>query len=105
MVYVIDIDDTICLRSDKNDLTYKSAYPIVERIEKINNLYEEGHTIHFLTARGMGRSNNKNPEALRGTTEQQLEEWGVKYHKLFMGKPAGDYYIDDKAVSDKEFFN
>ena len=53
----------------------------------------------------MGRSNNKNPENLRGTTEQQLFEWGVKYHELFMGKPAADYYIDDKGISDKDFFN
>jgi len=105
MVYVFDIDDTICIRDDKNDLTYLSAYPIPDRIEKINQLYDEGHTIYFLTARGMGRSNNKNPENLRGTTEQQLFEWGVKYHELFMGKPAADYYIDDKGISDKDFFN
>ena len=37
-------------------------------------------------------------------TSNQLDEWGVNYHRLFMGKPAGDLYIDDKAIKDEEFF-
>ena len=31
-------------------------------------------------------------------TEKQLNDWGVKYHNLIMGKPYADYYIDNKAV-------
>ena len=38
-------------------------------------------------------------------TEQRLEEWGAKYHDLILGKPAGDVYIDDKAVEANDFFN
>ena len=30
-------------------------------------------------------------------TRMQLFEWGVKFHDLFLGKPAGDIYIDDKG--------
>ena len=42
---------------------------------------------------------------LKNLTENQLREWGVKYHYLFLGKPAGDIYIDDKGMQDKIFFN
>ena len=106
MKYVVDIDGTIC---DKPtgifaDADYEDSEPIQERIDKINQLYDEGHTIYFLTARGMGRSNNKNPNLFEDLTKKQLKKWGVKYHKLFMGKPAGDFYIDDKAIKDEEFF-
>jgi hypothetical protein len=55
----------------------------------------------------MGRSNNSQAFAERAffeLTEKQLLSWGVKFHKLFLGKPAGDYYIDDKGVSDEDFF-
>ena len=37
-------------------------------------------------------------------TKEQLEEWGVKHHDLFLGKPAGDLYIDDKGMKDEDFF-
>ena len=38
-------------------------------------------------------------------TVQQLGTWGVKYHSLFLGKPSGDVYVDDKGVKDAEFFD
>ncbi len=30
-------------------------------------------------------------------TNNQLVKWGVKFHKLIMGKPEYDLFIDDKA--------
>ena len=30
---------------------------------------------------------------------------GAKHHQLFLGKPSGDYYIDDKGVNDEDFFD
>jgi hypothetical protein len=104
MTYVFDIDGTICSLTSGD---YKEAEPFEERIEKINELYDAGHTIHFNTARGMGRSNNAVhfvERVFRKITEEQLEQWGVKYHKLFLGKPSGDIYIDDKGAKDVEFF-
>jgi hypothetical protein len=38
-------------------------------------------------------------------TVKQLNSWGVKYHELHLGKPAGDIYVDDKGVKDEDFFN
>ena len=53
--YVFDIDGTICTITDGD---YETAKPLQARIDQINKLYDEGHEINFLTARGMGRSNN-----------------------------------------------
>ena len=105
MTYVFDIDGTICSKTDGD---YTQAQPFPERIQKVNSLYDEGHTIIFLTARGMGRSNNSVNYAYQSfydLTRSQLREWGAKHHQLFLGKPSGDYYIDDKGVNDEDFFN
>tara|TARA_B100000131_G_C18084417_1_gene599516 strand:+ start:747 stop:1100 length:354 start_codon:yes stop_codon:yes gene_type:complete len=105
-VYVFDIDGTICSKVDDGD--YSKAKPIKNRIERINALYDQGNKIVFQTARGMGRSGNSQAyawKAFGSMTHDQLQEWGVKYHSLFLGKPAGDVYIDDKGIADGEFFD
>jgi len=104
MTYVFDIDGTICTVTDGE---YGSALPMHDRIEKVNELYDEGHSIIFQTARGMGRTNNDSLRVYQlfyELTKNQLDEWGVKYHSLFLGKPAGDIYIDDKGIKDEDFF-
>ena len=104
MTYVFDIDGTICSLTDGE---YNQAKPLRKRIELINQLYDSGNRIVFLTARGMGRSNNNRElayELFYDLTTQQLEQWGVKYHQLFLGKPSGDIYVDDKGVKDVKFF-
>ena len=105
MKYVFDIDGTICTDT-KGD--YPSAKPFLDRIKLINKLYADGHQIIFYTARGMGRSDNNVEIAnskWKALTLAQLKDWGVRYNQLFMGKPAGDVYIDDKAEYDFKFFN
>ena len=102
--YVIDIDGTICSDSFGQ---YEKAEPIKSRIDLVNRLYQEGNRIIFFTARGMGSSEN-NIEVAKEKwfdfTKSQLDDWGVKYHSLFLGKPAADQYIDDKGVSPEIFF-
>ena len=105
MKYIIDIDGTICTPVLNGN--YEEANPISYRIEKINKLYYEGHTIVYLTARGMGRFEDNSDlakSAFYTLTADQLEKWGCKYHKLMLGKPSGDFYIDDKGVNSDEFF-
>ena len=105
LTYVFDIDGTLCTLTDGD---YEQAKPMIDRIEKVNELYDLGHIILLNTARGMGRTDNAPLYAERlfkKFTEKQLEDWGVKYHKLFMGKPSGDVYIDDKGERDEDFFN
>jgi len=97
MKYFIDIDDTIC-RTDKTSDSaldkYKAAVPIQERINKVNSLFNQGHEITYWTARG-GASGIDFEEL----TKEQLLKWGCKFHKLLMGKPSYDVYIDDKSYN------
>ena len=55
-VIYVDIDETICHRETAVDFgtthDYTKAQPIVENIEKINKLYDEGNTIVYWTPRG-----------------------------------------------------
>lgn len=106
--YVIDIDGTICINGDCSSCKYEGSIPIPERIKQINTLYDEGHTIKYFTARGMGRFNDdvkKAQEKFYTLTKTQLSIWGCKYHELILGKPSGDIYIDDKGVNVSDFFN
>ena len=96
LVYCFDIDETIC---KTKGLDYKNAQPIPKRVLKINSLFENGHVIKLLTARG-----SESGIDWRIITEHQLAQWGLKYHELHFGKPAADLYVDDKAISDKDFF-
>ena len=73
----------------------------------INKLYDEGNTIKYFTARGMGRFKGRADKAIEtfhAITESQLDRWGCKYHQLILGKPNGDVYIDDKGINDNDFF-
>jgi phosphoglycolate phosphatase-like HAD superfamily hydrolase len=102
--YVFDIDGTICTQSAPD---YTNALPYEKRIKKINELYDKGNEITLYTARGMGRHKNNPLLAVQDFyefTSKQLEEWGVRYHNLFLGKPNADFYIDDKGISDEDFF-
>jgi phosphatidate phosphatase PAH1 len=104
MKYVIDIDGTICSITDGN---YEFAIPIETRIEKINKLYDEGNHIIYLTARGMGRFKNSRLLTYKhfyDITHSQLKSWGCKFHELHLGKPSGDYYIDDQGINSDDFF-
>ena len=98
MIIYVDIDDTICHTEIKMD--YKNAKPFMERIEKINKLYDEGHTIVYWTARGTKTGLNWTI-----LTVDQLKEWGCKYHQVKLGKPVYDLFIDDKNINSERYFN
>ena len=103
--YVIDVDGTICDWEPGRD--YTLSQPLTERIKVINKLYDDGNTIKYFTARGMGRyagRSDKAIESIYAITQSQLDRWGCKYHKLILGKPSADYYIDDKGIVADEFF-
>ena len=103
--FVFDLDGTLCTKV--TDGNYNNAKPKKERIDQVNLLYDEGNFITIHTARGMGRHNNNAVaanEEFYNLTVKQLDQWGVRYHEVHLGKPSGDIYIDDKAVSDDQFF-
>ena len=104
MRYVFDIDGTVCTRTFGD---YEHAEPYVERIEHVNSLYDEGHEIVFMTARGMGRHKGNAELARRDLydfTHKQLIKWGAKFHSLVLGKPDGDLFVDDKGIHCDRFF-
>ena len=97
MIYVFDLDGTLC---DTEGTIYEEAKPIHKRIAKVNNLYDKGHTIIIDTARGCGSGKN-----WFYYTVEQLKDWGVKFHTLRTGVKFGaDVFVDDKGFNDKSFF-
>ena len=97
MVIYVDIDETICNTPEDRD--YSKSEPMVDRIKKINSLYEKGLTIIYWTARGTGTGID-----WRQVTEDQFKEWGVKFHDLKFGKPEYDLFVDDKNINAERFF-
>lgn len=103
IAFVFDIDDTICNNKNRD---YENAIPYKEVIDKINYLYANGATIKLYTSRGMV-SCNGDIEKIIAKNKDVLERWleknNVKYNELIFGKPLGDMYIDDKAISVRDF--
>lgn len=93
MIYCFDIDGTIC--SSVKDGNYQEAEPFPDALAEINRLYEEGHKIIFMTARGSVSGRD-----LTLFTAEQLNAWGFKYHELITNrKPHADVFIDDKGIN------
>jgi len=90
MRYYVDIDGIICTNMFGK---YEDAVPIQENIDKINRLYDGENEVVLWTARGTTTNID-----WRELTEKQMKEWGVQYHRLELGKPNYDFFIDDKMV-------
>lgn len=106
MRYIVDIDGTIC--EQMNNFAYGTGKVFYDRINYLNNLYDNGDEIIYYTARGMGEfdgSYRLAQEKWYNVTESQLKTWGAKYTKLIIGKYSGDCYIDDKAINSEQFFS
>jgi carbamoyl-phosphate synthase large subunit len=95
--YCFDFDGTLCTNTEGD---YENAKPLYERIKRVNELFLQGHKIIIFTARGTVTKID-----WRKLTEQQASSWGIKYHELLLGKPAANFYIDDKGINDLTFFN
>ena len=96
-----DLDGVICT-TKKN--FYKKSRPKKKIIENINHLYKKNYIIIF-TSRFMGRTNeNVNLAKKKGYkfTLNQLNKWGLKFHKLVFGKPSYDVIVDDKSFHFKK---
>jgi hypothetical protein len=92
----VDVDGTICTNTEGD---YSHAQPYIDRIYVFNRLYDQGHEIHYWTARGSGSGKDWTE-----LTHNQLADWGCKYTSLKLGKPSYDVWIDDKAFNADEFF-
>jgi CMP-N,N'-diacetyllegionaminic acid synthase len=90
--FVFDIDGVLATLVPGND--YNLSGPIQEHIRIVNRLFDQANTIILCTARG-----SKTGIDWAQVTLAQLQSWGVKHHALQFGKPAADYYIDDRMLS------
>lgn len=99
MIIYVDVDGTICTQCSSKE--YNLAEPDLCRIDKVNKLYDDGHTIHYWTARG-----TRTGIDWTDVTKKQLKDWGCKYHDLTVGqKPHFDMYICDKSVNADDWFS
>jgi len=96
--FVFDIDGVIAQITPENN--YAISKPNHEVIKKINELYSAGHYIILFTARGSKTGIN-----WIEVTKKQMREWGVNFHELKFGKPAADYYVDDRMLSINDILN
>jgi glycerol-3-phosphate cytidylyltransferase len=79
----------------------------VERIKRVNKLYDEGNIIKIYTARGMPDASGDITLVYSNSYEKvkkQIDSFGLKYHQLILGKPRYDVFVDDKAIGDRLFF-
>ena len=110
MRYCFDLDGTLCTMSkevddlpegpNKDFCQIGGTKPIQDRINIVNELYDDGHYIIIETARGFITNIDWYDK-----TKEQLESWGVKHHELRTGsKMSADFYIDDKGMNADVFF-
>lgn len=100
---MIDLDGTLCTGDDPD---YRECHPVVPVIKKVNELYDAGWHIAIYTARGMGRFDGNVDSCYTEfycQTRSWLQENGVKFHELRLGKPSATYYVDDKGLNVLEF--
>jgi CMP-N,N'-diacetyllegionaminic acid synthase len=92
LTFAFDLDGVLATLVPDND--YLQAQPYAPAIALVNRLHEAGNRIVVYTARGSltGRD-------WAEATRDQLRRWGVPYHELRFGKPAADYYVDDRMIS------
>ena len=103
MKYCFDIDGTLChtpSNPDGHGMRYGDATPFPWMVKLVNRLYDEGHYIIMMTARGRGSGINHSD-----LTRNQLAMWGYKYHELepMFHKPTADIFIDDKGINVNEW--
>lgn len=92
MIYCFDLDGTICTSVEKSE--YRKALPDLAVVKEINRLFDGGHRIIIMTARGCVSGIDHSD-----LTREQLHAWGVRHHQLIMHvKPHAHLFIDDKAI-------
>ena len=101
-ILCFDLDGVICTTTKGQ---YNKSKPKKENIKFINEMYDEGHVVKVFTARYMTRCNGNIKLVKKNGYDQakkQLKRWKLKYHKLIMGKPSYDLFVDDKAFGFKK---
>jgi capsule biosynthesis phosphatase len=99
---VFDVDGVVAKPYDANGVLvpYSDRQPYEDAVRNINWLKAQGHTIIFQTARWMNRFAGHQQKAHdAGYYELQLwlNEHGIPYDEIYLGKCSSDLYIDDRG--------
>jgi len=87
MKLIIDIDGTIC--EEKRQFSRSIAKPLPNAAKSLKALKNKGHTIILYSARTWAEYE---------MTFSWLREHDIPFDQLILGKPEGDYWIDDRAI-------
>jgi len=79
MQIIIDLDGTIC--SEEKTYSRSLAKPMINAINSVNQLYDQGHIIIIYSARTWMEYE---------MTYNWLINNSIKFHQLVLGKPIGD---------------
>lgn len=88
MRLVIDIDGTIC--TEEKQFSRSLATPLAGAVESLKTLKKQGNTIILYSARTWSEYE---------VTVDWLSRYEIPFDQLVLGKPQGDYWIDDRAIS------
>ena len=87
MQLIIDLDGTIC--TEEKTFSRNLAKPNKDAKESLEKLKNMGYTIIIYTARSWNEYE---------MTIDWLKKNIIPFDQLIMGKPTGDYWIDDRAI-------
>jgi CMP-N-acetylneuraminic acid synthetase len=90
--FAFDMDGVLATLVPDNN--YLESLPYSPAIAVANRLHDAGNRIVVYTARG-----SQTGRDWTETTREQLLRWGVRHDELRFGKPAADYYVDDRMIS------
>lgn len=107
MRIILDLDDTLSRTKNRD---WQNSQPIADVCNKVREIQEKmpDAEIYIHTARGMNSCKGDALEAERRNRpniENFLSKNGIKVDGIIFGKPLGDLYVDDKAMSADEFAN
>jgi CMP-N,N'-diacetyllegionaminic acid synthase len=92
LTFAFDLDGVIAGLVPGDEYAHAEALPV--GVAAVNALHRAGNRIVIYTARGSATGREWTELTLA-----QLKRWGVRYHELRFGKPAADYYVDDRMMS------
>jgi len=105
--FCFDLDNTLVTHPIiPND--YTSVEPIMETINYLRKLKQNGHRIIIYTARRM-RTHQGNIGSVIAdigeTTISTLKKFDIPYDELYFGKPYAHFYVDDLMIDPKTDLN
>lgn len=92
MTIMVDLDGVVC--TEERVFDRPLAKPIDGAREGLAALKAAGHTIIIYTARGWAEYR---------VTKQWLDDHGMVYDAIHMGKPIAHLWIDDRALGFKSW--